>query len=221
MLSDTSKTIAKLSSQQDGTASWQGFLATLKASAVIMQVQRTILAPPQFSMFPVADDDDFYTWYALDCAAVSAFSKLTLRLEDRRIAASTSILLKTGKPYALRFHRSMSSTAACSMRRAVQCSARHCRADAQRERPELWPALHAMPTCTSVFVSPPSHRQHTMPTGPRMQGCRLRLSFLLLDQAHARQTDLHGHVATAGGRPHIASHARLCWWAWYRGRTAC
>ena len=94
------------------------------------------------------------------CAARLTFDKLTLRLEDRPIAASTSVLSKAGKPYALRFHRSSSSTAACSMRcSAVQRSARHCRAYAHRPRPDSWPAyLHVLPTCTSVSISPPLHR---------------------------------------------------------------
>ena len=95
-------------------------------------------------------------------AARSVFTRLTLRLEDRPIAASanTSVLPNAGKPYALRFHRSSSSTAACSMRRStVHRSTRHCRAYAQRPRPDSWPAyLHVLPTCTSVAISPPSHR---------------------------------------------------------------
>lgn len=95
-------------------------------------------------------------------AARSVFTKLTLRLEDRPIAAraNTSVLYKAGKPYALRFHRSSSSRAACSMRRsAVHRSARHRIAYAQWPRPDSWPAyLNVLPACTSVPISPPSHR---------------------------------------------------------------
>lgn len=148
-------------------------------------------------------------------AARLAFNKLTLRLEDRPIAASTSVLSKAGKPYALRFHRSSSSTAACSMRcSAVQRSVRHCRAYAHRPRPDSWPAyLHVLPTCTSVSISPPLHRIAS-PTYDAGRAALTRVSAaivaLQLGPPHARQTDLHGHVGAVGGRPGIASHARLC-----------
>jgi hypothetical protein len=148
-------------------------------------------------------------------AARPVFNKLTLRLEDRSIAASanTSVLSKAGKPYALRFHRSSSSTAACSMRRsAVHRSARHCRAYAQRPRPDSWPAYYTF--CRHVPVSPSHHPRIASSTYDAGRAALTRVSAaivaLQLGPPHARQTDLHGHVGAVGGRPGIASHAKLC-----------
>lgn len=156
------------------------------------------------------------------CAARSVFDKLTLRLEDRLIAASayTSVLPKAGKPYALRFHRSSSSTAACSVRRStVHRSARHCRAYAQRPRPDSWPAyILVLPTCTSVAISPPSHRIPS-PTYDAGRAALTRVSAaivaLQLGPAHARQTDLHEHVGAVGRRQAWYRLAReaVCLWA--------
>ena len=156
-------------------------------------------------------------------AAGLDFNKLTPRLKDRPIAATTSVLPKAGKPYALRFYRSSSSTAACSMRcGAVQYIAALTHSGRSPiHGPACLPAYpHAMPTCTSVShlttPRPVSHRKHTMPAGPALTRVSAAIVALRLrPQTHARQTDLHGmgiHVGTvrsAGGRPGIASHARL------------
>lgn len=144
-------------------------------------------------------------------AAASVFNKLTLRLKDRPIAASanTSVLPKAGKPYALRFHRSSSSTAACSMRRStVQRSARHCRAYAQRPRPDSRPAyLHAMYADMYQYqclhlTTLASHRQHTMPAGLRLHG-RVSAAIVALqlrsDLMHVRQTCMGTWVRSAAG----------------------
>ena len=154
-------------------------------------------------------------------AAASVFTKLTLRLEDRPIAANanTSVLPKAGKPYALRFHRSSSSTAACSMRRStVQRSARHCRAYAQRPRPDSRPAyLHAM--CADMYQCPhlttlALHRQHTMPAGPRLHGYRLRLSLCSLGPTSCT-SDRPACARGCGRRQAWYRLAReaVCWWA--------
>jgi hypothetical protein len=152
------------------------------------------------------------------CAATSVFNKLTLRLKDRPIAASTPVLPKAGnKPYAPRFHRSSRSTAACSMRRnAVQCSAaldiagQSLRTSAEAQ---FMACLHALPTCTSVSISPPLPRMANIRCRQRRAytaiGCDCRFAARQAHLMHVRQTCMRTWVA-AGGRPGIASHARLC-----------
>ena len=146
-------------------------------------------------------------------AAGLDFNKLTPRLKDRPIAATTSVLPKAGKPYALRFYRSSSSTAACSMRcRAVQSGAERCRAVQSGAEQCIAALTHSgrspihgpacLPTHTLCRHVParrlPPHHPSFPPRianircrqGRRLHGYRLRLSFCGLGRRlmHVRQT---------------------------------
>ena len=158
-------------------------------------------------------------------AARPVFNKLTLRLEDRSIAASanTSVLSKAGKPYALRFHRSSSSTAACSMRRsAVHRSARHCRAYAQRPRPDSWPAYYTF--CRHVPVSPSHHPRIASSTYDAGRAALTRVSAAIVALQLRPTSCTSDRPAWARGCGRRQAWYRLareavCWWeAWYRGR---
>ena len=159
-------------------------------------------------------------------AAASVFNKLTLRLKDRPIAAraNTSVLPKAGKPYALRFHHSSSSTAACSMWcSTVQRSARHCRAYAQRPRPDSRPAyLHAMYADMYQYQCPhlttlASHRTANIRCRQGRaytDGYRLRLSLCSLGPTSCT-SDRPACARGCGRRQAWYRLAReaVCWWA--------
>lgn len=106
------------------TACCQGFLAIPKASAVIMQVQHTIHATLQFSIMPIADDDDYYTRCRRRVRlGRKTFTKLTLRLEDWSLHIHQYLSrLVSPMHFASIAARSSTSTAACTMRRTAQCS---------------------------------------------------------------------------------------------------
>ena len=153
-------------------------------------------------------------------AARSVFTRLTLRLEDRPIAASanTSVLPKAGKPYALRFHRSIKlngSLQHAAQHSASQRSTLQRRAYAHRPRSNPWPAY-------TLYRHVPAPHLTTLashiasPTYDAGRPALTRLSAAIVALQLGRRTSCTSDRpawrtwVAAGGRPGIASHARLC-----------
>ena len=113
-----------------------------------------------------------------------------------------------------------SSTAACSMRRStVHRSARHCRAYAQRPRTDSWPAyLNVLPTCTSVAISPPSHRIVNIRCRQGRAYAGIGCDCRFAARPTSCTSDRPAWARGCGWRQAWYRLAReaVCWWALYR-----
>lgn len=195
------------------------FLA--KASAVIMQVQRRLPAPAQFSMMPIADDhDSAFGGADMQCWGIGM---LTLAPSPKRSAHHCKYTPTSFRPGSPRHFAYVEFNGSLQhMRRAAYPQSR---ADVQYAILDPWPATRARHADMSRHLRLTPLALQARDAGRNCCMYRVSATAMYLfgrqPNMHVRQTCMRMRTWTAaGGRLRIASHARLCR-LHLRGRDDC